>query len=359
MKGASNQHDFLILGVMSGTSVDGLDLALTRFVKENSIWQFSIIKAETLDYSETWVDLLKQAIHAEPQVVNTLDDEFGDLIGALIADFLTDQQKPHFIASHGHTVFHQPGEGITRQIGNGDRIHQKTGIPVIYDFRSLDVSLGGQGAPLVPIGDRDLFADYTACINLGGIANISYQEGGYRKAFDICPMNMALDPLAAQLGQPYDDKGQLAASGQVIPPLADQLNKIAYYHQRPPKSLGLEDYLSDWAPLFKLPDSTIQDVMHTYVVHAAQQISQAIPKSNTGTDKVLLTGGGAFNDFFVSCLRQASNTTIVIPSESIIAYKEAVVFAYLGLLRYLEQPNCLASVTGASQDNMGGRMSGF
>lgn len=353
-----SKNKYLILGVMSGTSVDGLDMALVEFRKGVAKWQFKVIHAQTSPYPTEWEERLKEAIFSSEENVQTLDSGYATYISGLINNFIKEKPQPDLIASHGHTIFHQPDKGITVQIGNGDVISSNTGLPVVWDFRSLDVSLGGQGAPLVPVGDRDLFPDYDFCLNLGGIANISYQHAGERIAFDICPINMALNPLAQQLGKPFDKGGELARSGNINENLLTQLNEIPYCKETPPKSLGLEDYQQHWQPIIASNVCSIADKLRTTVEHVAIQVGKVI-NSIEPNGSVMVAGGGALNTFFIERLRANTQAKVIIPEREIIEFKEAIVFAYLALLRINGQPNCLASVTGAQRDNSGGKLSGF
>ncbi len=342
---------------MSGTSLDGLDLALIHFNKVDNRWRFTIEKAETIEYPDSMVTALKSAVDLENKEIKALDLSLGEFIGKAINDFLDDAGPINFIASHGHTIFHQPTRGITLQIGNGEIISQISGLPVINNFRSKDVSLGGQGAPLVPIGDRDLFFSFDYCLNLGGIANISFEEHGERLAFDICPFNLALNELAQQKGLAYDDKGEMASTGVVDLSLLKALNQISYLSMNAPKSLGLEDYRKLWLPLIASSNISIEDKMASFVEHAAIQIAKCM---KGGKDKkALITGGGAFHDYFISRIKDLASTTICIPDHQTVNFKEALVFAYLGLLRFQEQPNCLSSVTGAPYDSSGGDLYNF
>jgi len=354
----SKTNDYLILGVMSGTSVDGLDLALVQFRHAQGSWAFELKAAQTMPYSKAWSDDLKTAIDFREPELKAFDLEYGMYLGKCINDFLADKPKPDFVASHGHTVLHQPEKGITLQVGNGDQINQTCGLPVVSDFRSLDVKLGGQGAPLVPIGDRDLFSEFDYCLNLGGIANVSFEEGGQRRAFDICPINMALNPLAQLLGHEYDHQGDFAREGQLDSELLDSLNQIPYCKAPYPKSLGLEDYLKHWQPLIASSTSSTPDKLNTLVEHVAIQIAAVVNHGKPGS-QLLVTGGGAFNIYFMDRLQAQCRADVVIPKSDIVEFKEAIVFAYLGLLRKLDLPNCLASVTGASKDNSGGILTGF
>ena len=346
-----------IVGAMSGTSLDGLDLVLVNFTKVEKKWHFNVEKAETITYPKELLEQLKFAIDQEKEEIKALDFRLGEFIGLAVNEFLGTNQAVDFVASHGHTIFHQPEKGITMQIGNGQQITKTCGLPVINNFRTLDVSLGGQGAPLVPIGDRDLFSNYTYCLNLGGIANVSFQSEGNRVAFDICPFNMALNELANEKGLSFDDRGQIASKGVVNQDLLQALNQIPYLSQAPPKSLGLEDYRKFWLPLIASSSISVEDRMCTFTEHAAIQVAKSM--MGTAGEKVLITGGGTYHDHFISRIQALCKSTICIPDTEIINFKEAVVFAYLGLLRHLGEPNCLCSVTGASRNSSGGEIYGF
>ncbi|MFY0591571.1 anhydro-N-acetylmuramic acid kinase [Roseivirga sp.] len=357
---SQQQSSFLIIGAMSGTSLDGLDLVAVRFTYLNEKWSFSIEKTETISYPVTLLDQLKAAIRSTDQEIKQLDFALGKYIGSAISSFCKSiRGHVDFVASHGHTIFHNPEEGYTLQIGDGRLLSEQCGLPVINNFRENDVKLGGQGAPLVPIGDRDLFGNYDYCLNLGGIANISSQSDQKSiTAFDICPFNMGLNYLANQINRDYDHNGKLASEGKVDESTLAELNSLAYLEKAAPKSLGYEDFVAHWLPIIKDSKISTQDLMATYSEHSATQIASEINKGKEPS-KVLVTGGGAFHLQFISRLSDLSIAEICVPNDSIVNFKEALVFAYLGLLRYLEKPNCLASVTGAKHDNMGGDMYGF
>jgi anhydro-N-acetylmuramic acid kinase len=342
-----------VLGVMSGTSLDGLDLACCHF-EESEKWDFSIHQAVTIPYNTYWRQLLTALPEARSVDLVRADWAFGKFIGREITSFIEKYKiRPELIASHGHTIFHQPDKGYTLQIGNGHAIVAETGIPVVYDFRSLDVGLGGQGAPLVPIGDQMLFGDYSYCLNLGGFANVSFHEHkSGRVAFDICPVNLVLNHLAGKTGTRYDNEGKMAASGEMDMDLFDSLNHLEYYQRKPPKSLGKEWVDQFIFPLLESATSPLQDQMHTFVVHIAGQIGKILDANGPGS--VLVTGGGAFNKFLVQAIKSRTQSGIIIPDNDLVNYKEAVVFALLGLLRWKNKINCLHSVTGASSDSSSG-----
>ena len=345
---------------MSGTSLDGLDMAYCHFWKNRERWQYTIAQAATIDYPESIFTALKHALNAHSQSLAELDIALGRWYGQQVRSFIDQHQlEVDLIASHGHTVFHQPHLGLTYQIGNGYEMYRLCGIPVVNNFRALDISLGGQGAPLVPVGDRLLFHDYDYCLNLGGIANISTSVDDQRLAFDICGVNIPLNFLAEKKGKRYDEAGQMAASGTLEEALFTKLNTLDYYQRPYPKSLGMEWIQANVLNLFDaFQDRPIENLMHTYAKHAAFQISKAIktfPLSG-GKKQLLITGGGAFHTFLIDQLKQfiPEMITAVIPTEQVIAYKEALVFAFLGVLRQRGEVNCLRSVTGASRDSSGG-----
>jgi len=344
-------NKWLVVGAMSGTSLDGLDLAAVEFLRSENRWNFSIVAAETVEYSNEWVEKLRTAPELSGEKLIELHNVYGKFTGQQINRFIKNHRLlPDLVASHGHTAFHQPENGFTFQAGNGACITAETGMTTVADFRSGDVALGGQGAPLVPVGDRLLFSEYEACLNLGGFANISFEKKGKRIAFDICPVNFILNDLARKLGKPFDENGELGRKGTIDNQLLEKLNQLDFYRQSPPKSLGKEWMDRHFFPILKESNLSVQDKLRAAYEHIAVQIAQATP----ATGKMLVTGGGAFNSFLMERIRNHLKCKIVIPSSEIINYKEALVFAFLGLLRYLGEVNCYASVTGARRDSSSG-----
>lgn len=340
---------------MSGTSLDGLDLACCTFSLGDK-WNFRIDHAVTYDYPLHWSGKLKQAHLLSGEMLGKLDCDLGNYYGQLIRDFLAEVGfVPDFIASHGHTVFHQPEQGFTLQIGNGHVIAEVTGLPVIFDFRSLDVARGGQGAPLVPVGDRLLFDDFDYCLNIGGIANISFEQQGRRVAFDVCVANMLLNELSSRKGLAFDKDGELAAEGSVNDDLLSKMNNLAYYRQTGSKTLGREWFESHLLPLVNSDPIPTEDLLRTAVEHIAIQIGRVFDRGLPG-GRLLMTGGGALNGFLVSRIRARSKVEVVVPEERLVHFKEALIFAFLGVLRARGEINCLASVTGASRDSCAGLM---
>ena len=343
----------LAIGLMSGSSLDGLDIALVKFEKEGEHYDFQILAAETLPYPDLWKTQLSEAFHKQPEELTQLDKDYGRYLGEQVLAFAKKHNaQPDFVASHGHTIFHKPEQHYTLQIGDGQELAMACGFTVINDFRSEDVSKGGQGAPLVPIGDKLLFSDYEICLNIGGIANVSYDENGQRIAYDLCIANQALNYLAQMKGLDYDRDGQLARSGNVDMDLLKRLNKHPFYGQLPPKSLGREFFEANQKDLLK--ELPVEDLLATITEHTALQIALGV--SHLPKGKILVTGGGAHNQFLMERLQARTSHEVVIPEKTIIDYKEALVFAFLGLLRLEGKTNVLASVTGAESDSCSGRI---
>jgi anhydro-N-acetylmuramic acid kinase len=341
-----------ILGIMSGTSIDGLDLALCTFSRSRSIWNYKILKAKTLSYPAKITESLKNAINLAAPDLCSLDHEYGKWIGEKSEKFLKDNKlNADWIASHGHTVFHQPLKAFTLQIGNGNDIAALAGIPVICDFRSLDVALGGQGAPLVPVGDEYLFGNYDFCLNLGGFSNISFKKNGKRIAFDICHVNMGLNSLGGKMGLDFDNNGDNGRQGKIRPQILDKLNNLDFYRQDPPKSLSREWFIQHIDPILCC-DVDYKDIMRSFYEHISEQICSVLNKIEG--KNVLVTGGGAKNEFLVELITQKTNRKIEIPEPVLTDFKEALIFAFLGFLKVNNIPNVFSSVTGASKDHCGG-----
>lgn len=347
-------NKYNVIGLMSGTSLDGIDLAYCHFEEENGKWSFKVEKAETISYSEEWKKKLSEVETKSALEYAQTDVDFGHLLGKTIAGFIKKHQlNPDFIASHGHTIFHQPEKKLTTQIGNGAAIAAECGCTVISDFRTIDVALGGQGAPLVPIGDKLLFSDYDFCLNLGGFGNISFEENGKRIAFDTSPVNIVMNLLVKEIRLDYDKDGVLAASGEVNDELLNELNSLDFYQKPYPKSLGKEWVLSTFLPVLDKYNISLNDKLRTICEHVAFQIGE-ITKAQSGIKKMIITGGGAKNKFLIARIKKLSGVEVTIPDEITIDFKEALIFAFLGVLRMRNEPNCLKSVTGASHDNIGG-----
>lgn len=357
------KNSYQMIGLMSGTSGDGLDMAYCEFIKQGD-WSFRIIKAQTVPFPASLAKSLSHSHLFAGEELALLDVLFGKWMGQHVRSFCEENAfYPDGVASHGHTVFHQPEKGLTLQIGNGWAIQQASGLPVISDFRTLDVQLGGQGAPLVPVGDQLLFGSYDFCLNLGGIANISMQAAGRRKAFDICPFNLLLNRFAHQRGLKYDEDGHLSERGKIVPALLRDLENLPFYHKSGAKSLGRENIDQEFLPIFKKYPEPAENYLRTLVEHYCLQISRVIlqylPASAPAS--LLVSGGGTYHRFFMNqlAIRCGDDIKITVPDKETIDYKEALIFALLGVLRIRNENNCLSSVTGAINDNCGGTMFGF
>lgn len=345
---------FKTIGLMSGTSLDAVDMAFVEFFKKNEKWHFKLGVSESVSYSFEWKNRLLNLTKASALDYVKTHTDFGHYLGKLLAEFIHENElKVDFIASHGHTVFHQPEGRFTSQIGDGSSIVSETGVSVVCDFRSLDMAKGGQGAPLVPIGDALLFGDYQTRINLGGFSNISIGSVEDLRAFDICPVNIVLNKLANKLGQDFDRNGELARGGQLIPELLEKLNQRVFYQQTGPKSLGVEWVEREVLPLLD-SSQQVEDQLRTFVEHSAIQISNTLNEVCSNNDKVLFSGGGVYNSFLMERIQDLGKVSIEIPSSAIIEMKEAIVFAFLGLLRFLGEENILKSYTGAKSNSVSG-----
>ena len=339
---------YRVLGLMSGTSLDGVDLAICSFTK-NKNWHYKIEKSTTIKYSKYWLETLSN-LHKKPEkIINEIDLKYGDLLSKLCNKFLKNE-KIDYISSHGHTIFHQPENNFTLQIGNGNVISKNTKKITINNFRNLDVSLKGQGAPLVPVGDMLLFRKYKYCVNLGGFANVSIKKNNKIIAFDICPVNIILNYFSNLKGRAYDLNGCMAQKGNLAPDLLKKLNSLQFYSKKYPKSLSREWVEKNIMPLIK-NDIKIEDVLHTLCEHIGIQIGKLL-----NDKEALFTGGGVFNSYLLSRIKFYSKSKIIIPDKRTIEFKEALIFAFLGVLRARGEVNCLQSVTGAIKDNCSGEI---
>jgi len=364
------------IGLMSGSSLDGLDIVFTEIQENGGKWTYEIIKADCYSYSETWIKRLKEAISLTALEYQLLHVEYGHYLGEQVNRFIEEHQLHYQVAlvtSHGHTTFHIPSRKMTAQLGDGAAIAAITQLPVVSDLRSLDIAFGGQGAPIVPIGEKLLLGDYDYFLNIGGIANIAGSAkpplGSW--GFDVCSANRVLNMLAAEVGKAYDEGGQMAAAGTINNELLEKLNALEYYKQPSPKSLA-NDFGTDTVyPLIKDSGCPIPNALRTYTEHIALQIKNAIVsvenfkpvsvrnEAKTSDLKLLCTGGGAFNTFLVERLTdqlKKLNIEVIIPDEKLVKYKEALIMALIGVLRWREKANVLSSVTGAKRDSVGGAM---
>lgn len=342
-----------VIGVMSGTSLDGIDLAYITFERHDS-WIFKIHYTETVCYSKDWKNQLSNLVRKDLKTIKQIDEDYTTYLSGIINAFIKKHQlnAVDFISSHGHTALHQPHEGFTYQIGNLKKIASLTHHKVVCDYRVQDVELGGQGAPLVPIGDQLLFSDYDCCLNLGGFANISFEHNYNRIAFDICPVNIVLNYYCKNIDLEYDDRGHIASKGQVNSSLLEELNALGFFQQDYPKSLGLEWVNTNVIPLIDSYQIEVKDILRTFVEHIVIQIN-TILKARPLTS-VLVTGGGAYNTFLINRLKDLSSNEILIPSKAIVEFKEALIFGFLGVLKLRNEVNCLASVTGAKHNHSSG-----
>lgn len=347
------KNTYYCIGIMSGTSLDGVDLVYATLTSDEN-YSYQILKTKTYAYSQEWLVALKEAFHKKPVDLIELDVRYGKYTGELAKQFIIENsiEQIDFIASHGHTIFHKPEMGYTLQIGSGKEIANITQCKTICDFRTQDVKFGGQGAPLVPVGDSLLFSDFDYCLNLGGFANVSYQRCSERLAYDICPVNIVLNYYVQQYDLSFDEGGQIAKSGKVHESLLKALNANSFYQQKPPKSLGFEFVSQQIIPLIDSFDLALKDILRTFVEHVAMQISAVVNRKEKS--KTLITGGGAYNSFLIERLEALSITEISIPAKDLVEFKEALIFGLLGLLKIEEKVNCLKSVTGASKDHSSG-----
>jgi len=334
---------------MSGSSMDGLDIVAVTLSYRKTRWSYVIHHAITVPYPQELLESLSHAAGLSGKNLALLHHAYGTWTGNEVNRFIERHHFiPELIASHGHTVFHDPAKHLTFQLGDGNAIAAATGITTVWDFRSLDVAMGGQGAPLVPAGDVLLFEEYSHCINLGGFANLSFDLNGKRIAYDPCPANLAMQHIVRPLGLEFDQDGRLGRKGTVSPDLLEELDTLDFYRIPPPKSLGREWLFAVFYPVLDRFELSAEDKLRTVYEHIARQISVSV-KQVKG-DKALLTGGGARNTFLVERISSLSPVKIVVPDQTIVDYKEALIFALLGVLRLRNEMNCFASVTGASRD---------
>ena len=353
-----------VIGLMSGSSLDGLDIAFVRFEETAGKWQFEIAEAACIPYPDVWIRNLTNSTGLPAGDYLLLHSAYGHYLGNCVNDFLEEKNlafQVQLIASHGHTTFHMPSHHMTAQLGDGAAIAALTGIRTITDLRSVDIALGGQGAPIVPIGEKLLFPEFDLFLNLGGIANIS-ANGEKFAGFDVCPANRILNLLAAGVGKEFDENGHLASQGAVDQGLLNQLNACDYYKLPYPKSLSNGFGMEVLYPMIQKTGLRVADGLRTYVQHIVFQIGRGIislKEEMYGRDKLrlLITGGGAHNRFLTDRLKDILgplDVECVIPEAKLANYKEALVMALMGVLRWREDINVLHSVTGASKDSING-----
>lgn len=351
------KSNFTLIGIMSGTSLDGIDIALTNYTLEDNQWNFQFVCGKTYNYAEEIINELRIATESPAEKLLILDKKIGQLFGEAVLQFMEEFNIAHTsvqaIASHGHTIFHQPEKGFTYQIGCGTTLSIITQLPVINDFRTKDVILGGQGAPLVPVGDFQLFNSLAdGFLNIGGISNISYKHKSKITAYDICPGNIPLNLLVNKIGKSYDEHGTLASTGKVNFELLEALNSLEFYVKPGPKSLGMEWMNENFLPVIAKTNDTIPNLLATICEHIGIQIAQIA--NNNAIQKLLITGGGALNTFLIERIKHYFEGELIIPSSEIIEFKEAIVFGFLGALYLSKQENCLSDVTGAQRNSCSG-----
>lgn len=354
---------YKVIGLMSGSSLDGLDIVFAEFQENAGAWSFQIIASDCYAYEEEWKEKLKNAPLLNAKDYQLLHSAYGHFTGMLVNRFIEEKElhyKVAFIASHGHTSFHFPQQKMTAQLGDGAAIAAVTGLPVVSDLRTMDIAFGGQGAPIVPIGEKFLFPGFDLFLNIGGIANISFKKEESYLGFDICPANRVLNALAAKIGKDYDANGEMAAMGNVHQELLEKLDTLDFYQQDPPKSLDNSFGADEVYPLIRSFALTHNDSLRTYVEHIVIQIKNAISKNYqqpTVNCQLLVTGGGAYNTFLMERLKEelkTINIEMAIPGKEIIEYKEALIMAFIGVLRWRQENTVLSSVTGATRDSIGG-----
>lgn len=355
------------VGIMSGSSLDGLDIAFVEFQEQGGKWTWQILESSCMEYSSEWAERLKNACNLNAREYQLLHTAYGRYIGQETNRFIEQnhlEYKVAVIGSHGHTSFHMPEQHMTAQLGDGAAIAAFTRLPVVSDLRSLDVALGGQGAPIVPIGEKLLLSEYQLFLNIGGIANISFNSPDQYIAYDICPANRVLNMLAAELGKEYDEDGALAASGKADMKLLDKLNALEYYSRPAPKSLANDFGTDQIYPMITQSTLNIEDSIRTYTEHIVTQIKRSVlgfygENNQSPGQQLLVTGGGAFNKFLIQRLNDelaTLNIQVVVPDSGLVKFKEAMIMAFIAVLRWRQEFNVLSSVTGASRSSIGGAL---
>jgi anhydro-N-acetylmuramic acid kinase len=356
------------IGLMSGSSLDGLDIVFAEFHEDAGKWNYEILEAACYPYTNEWTDRLQNATTLPALDYQLLHTSYGHYIGHVLNQFIEEHQlqyKVALVSSHGHTSFHLPEQKMTAQLGDGAAIAAATGLPVVTDLRALDVAFGGQGAPIVPIGEKMLWSQYDYFLNLGGIANISCANTlqGKQVAFDVCPANRVLNMLANDAGSEFDKNGEMAASGLIDTNLLEKLNSLGYYGQPYPKSLSNQFGTDIVYPIIRNAGISINDALRTYVEHIIIQIKNSLNDKNklgkNGSQKLLATGGGVLNIFLIGRLKEELlplNIELIIPDTRLINYKEALIMALIGVLRWRQEYNVLSSVTGAVRNSIGGAL---
>ncbi len=349
---------YKVIGLMSGTSLDGLDLAYCHIWEEQNQWKYKIQQTHSVSYNNDYKQKLKNAILLPADDLLILHNTYGAWLGEQTQKFIAEHKlNVDFISSHGHTVHHQPQNGFTFQLGSGQHLANASDCKVVCDFRTNDIALGGQGAPFVPIGDKLFFNEYDFCLNLGGISNISFQQNHKRIAYDVGLANMILNYITQKILLDYDKGGILAKTGKINTSLLTQLNNLEFYKLPFPKSTGYEWFVEKVIPIVDATNDTVENLLHTSIVHICEQIVHQIQiNSNGHVQTLLVTGGGALNTFLIEILQKKlnKNIKIIVPNKTLIEFKEALIFALMGVLRIKEKINVLSSVTGAKKDSSSG-----
>ena len=348
------KDSYHIIGVMSGTSLDGIDLCYANYNFNNN-WSYKILHATTYNYTDKWKERLLNSIGLNKSGLRSLDIDYTNLLTSILRDFILqfNIRNVDAISTHGHTILHQPQKKITYQIGNLPFLSKDLNMNVVCDFRTQDVELGGQGAPLVPIGDQLLFPEYKYCLNLGGFANISYKTDNEIIAFDICPVNTVLNHYTRIIGHDFDIDGSIANTGKIVPKLLNELNSIDFYKNFKPKSLGIEWVIEIIYKIIDKNNLSTSDILRTFSEHIVIQIQNVIKNDFSN---ILITGGGAKNKFLIELITNRLDNHINIPDDILIDFKEALIFGFLGVLRLRNENNCLSSVTGASKNHSSGKI---
>lgn len=344
-----------VLGVMSGTSGDGIDLAYVRWNLHNTSVNWQLVGATTLPFTGGWSLRLQELITLSSGALLEIDRSFGTMLGTVARQYWEEAQlpPPDLIASHGYTFWHDPSVGVSHQLGHGATIAAAAGVPAIVDFRAADIAHGGQGAPLAPMGDTAVFPGYTAYLNLGGIANLYLPQASL--AFDVGGANLLLNALAKEANLEYDKNGQLAATGTLQPALLDQLLSWDYHKLLPPKSLDAGTIKRELLPILQNGQYTLPDRMHTAAAYIGQAIGLAGKKYGCAADsRLLVTGGGTYHSILIQYLTKHWPGEVIIPPSAWIDFKEAILFAYFGALRWHNIPYISKTLTGAAKDTIGG-----
>lgn len=358
---------YKVIGLMTGSSLDGVDVAYCHLEDNNGKWNYKIEIAECVPMPPKWKARILSLVLQNAVTYLRTDSHFGHYLGEVVAKFIEDHQldgKVDFVASHGQTVFHQPENQMTSQIGDGGAIVSHCNLPVVCNFRTQDVAYGGQGTPIAPIADKLFFGDFRFCLNLGGIANISFKTNDDKMiGFDICGANMVLNALAAEIDLEQDTDGNIARSGNINQELLNELSSQWYFEKPFPKSIGGGWVTKIFQPVFRRHHCSVEDKMRTACEHIAIQIAKDINQIYTTqgitpdpSHTMLVTGGGAFNKTLMDCISAHAPVQLVVPDATTIKFKEALIISLMGALRWSNQINVLGSVTGARQDSIGGEI---